>query len=324
MLNASDSKNVGMVKTELQVDKDADITDNNNINNNNTNTNNLASALSIDDDSNSDDPTKSIFEDSHEDDDMDTNINPNPQSTQSQQEPPPLISTDQEDIDTNTNIDTVQTTQNTKATTTASVNVEESKDKESLPLTPQNVIKSQDTEEKADEEKDDGDKDKEEKEEEEEEDNRTEEEKERAKKISQIDECVKLFPKLEEGLDINIKFSDANHFEENPGYRMFSHYGFKLFHGWIVDPKEEELHKLIGEKSYDETIDFLISDPKKDATEEEKKALEDDKQVVRKFFAEVQSKPNKICIIYIFHNTPYQLMGNLSFSSFEHNKINHK
>merc|ERR1719242_7221 len=94
-------------------------------------------------------------------------------------------------------------------------------------------------------------------------------------KILQIEECVKLFPKLEEGLDINTKFSDACDFVENPGYRMFSHYGFKLFHGWVVDPNHKELHKLINNKSYDETIDFLISDAK-----------EYEKEIVRKFLTE--------------------------------------
>eukprot|EP01084_Bolivina_argentea_P089582 161617_1 len=89
-----------------------------------------------------------------------------------------------------------------------------------------------------------------------------------------------------EELDINIKFSDACDFEENRGYRMFAHYGFKLFHGWVVDPKEEKLYSLIGDKSYDETIDLIISDAPDTASEEEKKELEDDKDIIRKFFAE--------------------------------------
>eukprot|EP01084_Bolivina_argentea_P264458 447977_1 len=120
-----------------------------------------------------------------------------------------------------------------------------------------------------------------------EEDSKELEEKEMDLKIKQIEECVALFPKLEEGLDINIKFSDGCDFEENPGYRMFSHYGFKLFHGWVVNPNDNsELFSLIGTKSYDETIDYLISDPDKEATEDEKKELEANKDIIRKFFSE--------------------------------------
>ena len=115
----------------------------------------------------------------------------------------------------------------------------------------------------------------------------TAEEREMDLKIKKMMECVQLFPKLEEGLDINIKFSDAGDFEENPGYNMFSHYGFQLFHGWVVDPKQEELHSLIGDKSYDETVDYLISDPDKDASEDDIKQLEHNKQIIRKFFEEV-------------------------------------
>eukprot|EP01084_Bolivina_argentea_P264459 447978_1 len=56
--------------------------------------------------------------------------------------------------------------------------------------------------------------------------------------IRQIQEFVALFPTLEQGLDMNIKFSGACDFEQNPGYRMFSAFGFKLFHGCVVNPKD--------------------------------------------------------------------------------------
>ena len=47
-----------------------------------------------------------------------------------------------------------------------------------------------------------------------------------------IEDCVSLFPKLEEGLDINIKFSDVTDFEFTPAIAMFDSYNIRLLHGW--------------------------------------------------------------------------------------------
>eukprot|EP01083_Nonionella_stella_P067991 180211_1 len=116
-----------------------------------------------------------------------------------------------------------------------------------------------------------------------------------------LEECVQLFPKLEEGLDINIQFSDGCDFEENPGHRMFAHYGFKLFHGWVVDPKDSKLHSLIGDKSYDETIDLLISDAPAEATEEEKLELEENKSIIRAFFAESATQLTSYGLERLYH-----------------------
>ena len=106
-------------------------------------------------------------------------------------------------------------------------------------------------------------------------------------KLQQIHKCVQLLPSLEFGLHINIKFSDVCDFEENVGYQMFSCYGFRIFHGWAIDTKDEALYNLIGSRSYDEITDFLISEPKTNATMMEKQQLESDKRTIRQFLAEV-------------------------------------
>lgn len=287
MLTSDTTKNGGIVRTELKVDKGMKKGDKSNVD--------TAYTWTTDDDDDIDhNPTKKMFEDDSHGEDIDDDIDSD--------HPPPLISTadDHEQQQQSKSKSQPQSQSQSQSKSQSSqqkqskqesaVN-EEKKDKESRPLSPKNKddidnkenVKPDDKENKDDKE-DKQDKDKEDKDKDQE--NMTEEEKAMDNKLKRIEECVKLFPKLEEGLDINIKFSDACDFEENPGYRMFSHYGFKLFHGWVIDPKQEQLYKLVGDKSYDETIDFLISDPKKDATEEEKKQLEDDKEVVRKFFAE--------------------------------------
>eukprot|EP01084_Bolivina_argentea_P298696 514769_1 len=106
------------------------------------------------------------------------------------------------------------------------------------------------------------------------------------KEMKMFDEFAPLFSKLEQSLDINIKFSDIHDFEQNPAYQLFNHFGITLYHAFVIDPKQERLYNLISNKSYKEATDFLISYPKKDATEQQRKQLEDEKDIIRKFLAE--------------------------------------
>ena len=102
-----------------------------------------------------------------------------------------------------------------------------------------------------------------------------------------IEKFAPLISKLELGLNINIQFSDACDFEENEAYQLFNHFGIRLYHAWVIDPKYDKLHSLIGDKTYEETTDFLLSEPNEDATDEERKKLEDDKDIIRQFLVEV-------------------------------------
>eukprot|EP00484_Ammonia_sp_Unknown_P022049 CAMPEP_0197037148 /NCGR_PEP_ID=MMETSP1384-20130603/14431_1 /TAXON_ID=29189 /ORGANISM="Ammonia sp." /LENGTH=1097 /DNA_ID=CAMNT_0042467411 /DNA_START=204 /DNA_END=3497 /DNA_ORIENTATION=+ len=316
MVYLDQTKNGGVIKTELQVDKEKGTPLSATKSKPKTNTKrNLAAALSLDgdDDDDDDDDERAqhhdIFDDdSHEDiqefaDDDDEEDGPPPLIPSEdehkthplpQPQPPPQSHPAPTTAPSSTAQQTAtQSTQSATKHKSSSITTEqeEEKDKETQPTSPSRAHEHEEKEQQSKKQNPDEpqteQKEKEkEKEQEQATESKTQEEIAMDEKLRKIDECVQLFPKLEEGLDINIKFSDACDFEENPGFRMFSHYGIKLFHGWVIDPKNEALHKLVGDKSYDETIDFLISDPNKDATAEEKKQLEEDKEVVRKFFAE--------------------------------------
>eukprot|EP01083_Nonionella_stella_P314002 1129571_1 len=85
-------------------------------------------------------------------------------------------------------------------------------------------------------------------------------ESETANTIRNIEDCVALFPKLEEGLDINIRFSDVTHFEFTSAIAMFDNYNIRLLHGWCVDPQHNALYSIIKDKSYNQLLDLLTSD----------------------------------------------------------------
>ena len=58
-----------------------------------------------------------------------------------------------------------------------------------------------------------------------------------ANALKNMEDCVEFFPKLEEGLDINIRFTDCDSFEFTPQVGMFDSYNVRILHGWVVDPQ---------------------------------------------------------------------------------------
>ena len=58
-----------------------------------------------------------------------------------------------------------------------------------------------------------------------------------ANALKNMEDCVAFFPKLEQGLDINIRFSDCDAFEFTPQVGMFDSYNVRILHGWVVDPQ---------------------------------------------------------------------------------------
>ena len=89
---------------------------------------------------------------------------------------------------------------------------------------------------------------------------------------------------------MNTKFSDACDFEQSDVCKMMSLFGFKLFHGCVVDPKQQKLHKLIGNKSSSEAMEFLLSNADPNASDEERKQHEENKEIVRRFLDKVWSR----------------------------------
>eukprot|EP01084_Bolivina_argentea_P169873 294422_1 len=83
---------------------------------------------------------------------------------------------------------------------------------------------------------------------------------EMANQIQNIEDSIKLFPQLDDKLDINIKFDDITQFEYTPGVSVFDIYNIRLLHGLCINPQNIQLYKIMKNKSYKQLIEFLSSD----------------------------------------------------------------
>jgi ubiquitin carboxyl-terminal hydrolase MINDY-1/2 len=68
----------------------------------------------------------------------------------------------------------------------------------------------------------------------------------------QFNSVMELIPVLERGLDINIKFKDANLFEYTQELTLFDTYGVSLYHGWVIDPQDTSTYSVIKDLSYNQ------------------------------------------------------------------------
>ena len=60
---------------------------------------------------------------------------------------------------------------------------------------------------------------------------------------SQLDSVIKLLPRLQYGLDVNVRFNDIRGFEFTEEMAAFDMSGITLLHGWIVDPEDKHTVK---------------------------------------------------------------------------------
>jgi len=74
----------------------------------------------------------------------------------------------------------------------------------------------------------------------------------------QIEDVMKVLPTLQFGLDVNVKFSGVDQFEFDDRIAVFDLLGVNLFHGWVIDPHDEETVDVFGDLSYNQVMDKLI------------------------------------------------------------------
>ena len=58
-----------------------------------------------------------------------------------------------------------------------------------------------------------------------------------------VGEAVDLLPKLQTGLDVNVKFSSVSDFEYTKECIVFDLFNIALYHGWLVDPQVMMIEK---------------------------------------------------------------------------------
>ena len=62
--------------------------------------------------------------------------------------------------------------------------------------------------------------------------------------FTQLDTVIKLLPRLQYGLDVNVRFNSIRGFEFTEEMAAFDMSGITLLHGWIVVPEDKRTVRL--------------------------------------------------------------------------------
>jgi len=74
-----------------------------------------------------------------------------------------------------------------------------------------------------------------------------------------VSDAVVLLPKLQTGIDVNVKFSAVSDFEYTSECIIFDLFNIVLYHGWLVDPQQEEIVKAVDGLSYNQLVEKIIT-----------------------------------------------------------------
>lgn len=72
-------------------------------------------------------------------------------------------------------------------------------------------------------------------------------------------DAMAVLPKLQTGLDVNVKFTGVRDFEYTPECIIFDLLRVPLFHGWLVDPQAPEVVSAVGQAGYNQLVEKVIS-----------------------------------------------------------------
>jgi len=82
----------------------------------------------------------------------------------------------------------------------------------------------------------------------------------------QVDEIIRLLPRLQHGMDVNVRFTDVVAFEPTAELSVFDALGIRLLHGWVVEEEGEEggeeggvLARVVGDMTYNEVTEKLVA-----------------------------------------------------------------
>ena len=70
-----------------------------------------------------------------------------------------------------------------------------------------------------------------------------------------MNDAMAVLPKLQTGLDVNVKFTGVKDFEYTPECIIFDLLRIPLYHGWLVDPQTPDVVNAIG----NQVIDFFFT-----------------------------------------------------------------
>ncbi|XP_014679081.1 PREDICTED: protein FAM63A-like, partial [Priapulus caudatus] len=71
-------------------------------------------------------------------------------------------------------------------------------------------------------------------------------------------DAIAVLPKLQTGLDVNVKFTGVRDFEYTPECIIFDLLDIPLYHGWLVDPQSPDTLSAVGTHSYNQLVEKII------------------------------------------------------------------
>jgi len=80
-----------------------------------------------------------------------------------------------------------------------------------------------------------------------------------ANQQKQLDDLIKILPRLQYGLDVNVRFQSIVDFEFTEEMAIFDMLDITLAHGWLIDPQDTETSKVVGSLSYNQVVEKLIT-----------------------------------------------------------------
>jgi len=72
-------------------------------------------------------------------------------------------------------------------------------------------------------------------------------------------DAIAILPKLQTGLDVNVRFTGVSHFEYTPELILFDLLHIPLYHGWIIDSEDTHLQSAIGNCGYNQLVDKIVT-----------------------------------------------------------------
>uniref|UniRef100_A0A3Q0QX64 Ubiquitin carboxyl-terminal hydrolase n=1 Tax=Amphilophus citrinellus TaxID=61819 RepID=A0A3Q0QX64_AMPCI len=82
-----------------------------------------------------------------------------------------------------------------------------------------------------------------------------------------MSDAMAVLHKLQTGLDVNVKFTGVRVFEYTPECIVFDLLDIPLYHGWLVDPQMHDIVKAVGNCSYNQLVEKIISCKQSDNSE---------------------------------------------------------
>ena len=74
-----------------------------------------------------------------------------------------------------------------------------------------------------------------------------------------INDAIAVLPKLQTGLDVNVRFTGVGDFEYTEDSLIFDLLDISLYHGWLVDPQTTEVAAAVANMSYNQLVETIIS-----------------------------------------------------------------